>query len=278
MSHPFEKFVANITSYVPENAYALSEAANLAYANEADIVKTAKTWGFNHVKFIDIKNTQLFIASNETHIVIAFRGTEPTNIKDWLNNTKIRLTKGPFDTQVHRGFLAALKHVWPQILAEVSLQQNMGQSLWLTGHSLGAALALLCTAYFRDHGFKIGDPIDKPVNGTYLFGSPRVGDKDFEQKLEADAGSRIFRFVNNNDMVTRVPPRSLGYSHVGKLLYFSEDGKSLEIDASYWYRFLELFKGVFEDFGDLGPDQFKDHAMTEYMSRTKLHRNNNPFK
>jgi triacylglycerol lipase len=116
------------------------------------------------------------------------------------------------------------------------------------------------------------------VNGTYLFGSPWVGNKDFEQKLEADSGSRIIRFVNNNDLVTHVPPRCLGYSHVGKLLYFNEDGKSLEVDASYWYRFLELFKGVFEDFGDLGTDQFKDHSMDCYLSRTKLHRANNPFK
>lgn len=278
MSNPFEHFVANVTSYSPENAYALSEAAKLAYANEAEIISTAKNWGFQHVKYIDIKHTQLFIASNDSLIVIAFRGTEPTNIKDWLNNSKIRFTKGPFDTQVHRGFLAALKHVWSELLTEVNLQQNMGQSLWLTGHSLGAALALLCTAYFRDHGLNAGDPIDKPVNGTYLFGSPRVGNKDFEQKLEADSGSRIFRFVNNNDLVTRVPPRSLGYSHVGKFLYFNEDGESLEVDASYWYRFLELFKGVFEDFGDLGPDHFKDHAMDYYVSRTKLHRAYNPFK
>lgn len=278
MSNPFEHFVANVTSYAPENAYALSEAAKLAYANETEIIATAKNWGFNLVNYIDIKQTQLFIASNDRMIVIAFRGTEPTNIKDWLTDAKIRLTKGPFDTQVHRGFLAALKDVWPEVIKEIRLQQNNGQSLWLTGHSLGAALAVLCTAYLRDHGFKESDPIDKPVNGTYLFGSPRVGNKEFEQKLGMDSGVRIFRFVNNNDLVTRVPPRSLGYSHVGKFLYFSEDGKSLEVDASYWYRFLEKVKGIFEDFGSLGPDHFKDHAMDYYVSRTKLHRANNPFK
>lgn len=145
----------------------------------------------------------------------------------------------------------------------------------MTGHSLGAALALLCTA---NHGFIAGDQIYKSVNGTYLFDSPRVGNKDFEQKLEADSRTRIFRFVNNNDLVTRVPPRSFGFSHVGKFLYFSEDGNSLEVDANYWYHFLELFKGVYEDFGKLGPDLFKDHAMDYYVSRTKLHRAYNPYK
>ncbi len=59
--------------------------------------------------------------SNESLIVIAFRGTEPTNIKDWLNNYKIRFTKGLFDTQLHRAFLAALKDIWSEILKEVSL-------------------------------------------------------------------------------------------------------------------------------------------------------------
>lgn len=89
----------------------------------------------------------------------------------------------------------------------MSLQQYLGQSLWLTGHSLGATLALLCTA---NHGFIAGDSIDKSVNGTYLFDSPRVGNKDFEQKLDADSSTRIYRFVNNNDLVKRVPPRSFG--------------------------------------------------------------------
>ncbi len=115
------------------------------------------------------------------------------------------------------------------------------------------------------------------MNSTYLFGSPRVGNKDFEQKLEADSGTIIFRFVINNNLVTRAPPRSFGYSHVGNFLYFSEDGNSLEVDASYWYRFLELFKGVYEDFGNLGPDHFKDHAMDYYVSHTKLHHAYNPF-
>jgi len=126
MSNPFDNFVQNITSYVPENAYVLSEAAKLAYADEAEILNTAKSWGFNHVKFIDIKNTQLFIVSNEKLIVIAFRGTEPTNIKDWLNNSKIRFTKGTFGAEVHRGFLAAFKDVWSDILAEVNLHQKFG--------------------------------------------------------------------------------------------------------------------------------------------------------
>lgn len=156
----------------------------------------------------------------------------------------------------------------------MSLQQNFGQSLWLTGHSLGAALAILCTA---NHVFIAGDPIDKSVNGTYLFDSPRVTNKDFDQKLDADSSTRIFRFIKNNDLVKRVPQRSFGYSHVGIFLYFSEDGNSLEVDASYWYRFLELFKGAYEDFGNLGPDYFKEHAMDCYVSRTKLHRAYSPF-
>lgn len=86
---------------------------------------------------------------------------------------------------------------------------------------MGAALATLAAAYLRDAGRHPDDPKDKPVNGLYTFGCPRAGNRDFERAFNQDSGARAFRFVNNNDIVTRVPPRELDYSHVGKFLYFS---------------------------------------------------------
>ena len=69
--------------------------------------------------------------------------------------------------------------------------------------------------------------------------------------------------MNNNDIVTRVPPRASGYSHIGRFLYFDVDG-NLRDDISWWNRFLDRVKGLEKDFGKLGPDDVKDHAMDGY--------------
>ena len=236
------------------------------------------SWGFAQVTPLAAKETQCFVASNADILVVAFRGTEPSNLKDWLTDARIKYSAGPFNSKVHNGFKKALKDIWPALISEIARQQTHGQSLWITGHSLGGALATLCTAYLRDQGFNANDPKDKPVFGTYTYGCPRVGNGDFAQKLNQDSGNRIFRFVNNNDIVTRVPPRTLNYSHVGKFLYFNADGSTLETDPGYWYRFLETVKGVFEDFGNLGPDAFKDHFMNHYVNRTRAVQSINPFK
>jgi len=75
--------------------------------------------------------------------------------------------------------------------------QTQAQSLWLTGYSLGAALATLRMSSLGEEA--------KPVNGLYTFWQPRVGGKTVARIFDLDLKSRMFRFVNNNDVVTRVP-------------------------------------------------------------------------
>jgi triacylglycerol lipase len=129
--------------------------------------------------------------------------------------------------------------------------------LWFTGHSLGAALATLAVAKLRYEE-------DKPVYGLYTFGQPRTGDRNFERTFNQDFKPRAFRFVNNNDVVPRVPPRELRYSHVGTFLCFDADGK-LHSDISWWYRLLDSIKGNIEDFLKPGTDGIRDHAMNNYL-------------
>jgi triacylglycerol lipase len=82
---------------------------------------------------------------------------------------------------------------------------------------LGAALATLAVATCGEEA--------KPVHGLYTFGQPRVGGKSFARNFDLNFKSRAFRFVNNNDVVTRVPTRAMGYRHVGQVLVFDSSGK-----------------------------------------------------
>jgi len=84
--------------------------------------------------------------------------------------------------------------------------------LWITGHSLGAALSTL---------FALDVALCRPEIAASLvnFASPRVGNKAFvefyqQQTAQQDAATRTLRVQNVLDIVPRNPPEALGYRHV----------------------------------------------------------------
>jgi triacylglycerol lipase len=102
------------------------------------------------------------------------------------------------------------------------------------------------------------------VNGLYTFGQPRVGDETFATECASRLAGEYFRFVNNNDPVTRVTPRALGYAHSGEVRYIDVDGQ-IHTGISFWERFLDCVKGRMEDFLAPGSDGLKDHGMRHYV-------------
>lgn len=270
----FQKFHPDTTFYHPENAYSLGLAADLAYEDADVVAARCAQWGLPRVRFIEStrasrRDTQLFVAANDRLVVVAFRGTEPKKLQDWLTDANTVLTAGPFGGRVHAGFSLGLASVWKPLLAALREFQDQGQSLWFTGHSLGAALATLAVARLRDEQ-------DRPIYGLYTFGQPRLGDRVFERAYNQDSRGRSFRFVNNNDVVTRVPTRLTGFSHTGTFLYFDHDRK-LHSDLHFWYRFLDRIQGRIADLGKLGTDGLKDHFMAAYLECLKKNRRVHPF-
>lgn len=248
-------FDPRTTHYRPQNALLLAGASLLAYQTPDVIHPEVSKWGLDKFVFIDRGETQAFLAGNDEMIVLSFRGTEPPRLKDWMTDARIKRVKGPYG-KVHRGFLKGLRVVWSEIVTVIREWQIHAQSLWVTGHSLGGALATLAVANFGEEA--------KPVHGLYTFGQPRVGGKTFARNFDLDFQSRTFRFVNNNDVVTRVPPRELGYRHVGKVLVFDRIGK-LQTDLHFWNQFVDRVKGRIEDLGKPGTDGIKDHNMADYL-------------
>jgi pimeloyl-ACP methyl ester carboxylesterase len=158
---------------------------------------------------------------------------------------------------VHRGFKAALAEVWIDLKAYITGLQKNNLRIWMTGHSLGAALATLAAARYGN------------VQGLYTFGSPRVGNQDFKKDFNVNA----YRFVNNSDIVTRVPPASL-YCHVGELRYIDSEGaihENLHRRESWSDDIQGKIKNVFntlsytkKGFTDVLLEPAVDHVPTRY--------------
>ncbi len=127
--------------------------------------------------------------------ILSFRGTE--GFKDWLTNIDIVLKETHIpgtkhEALIHSGFQRAFNSVKPAILSKLTPITDGGSTLYLTGHSLGGALALIATRDIarRSHG------------SCYTFGSPRVGRFGFADYIKTP----IYRVVNANDLVPRIPP------------------------------------------------------------------------
>ena len=240
--------------------------SKLAYQSQQTITSTIKSQG---LKTIFINNnptdTQLFIAYDKDNIFISFRGTK--DFGDWIINAGIsftRITHG----RVHAGFNRALDSVWDQIIQILVAIQTTGQSIWITGHSLGGALAVLTAerlTYFVD-------PIRQwKLNGLYTFGQPRVGDIDFVTALELKIKDRYFRLVNDNDIVTRIPDRFNKYQQSGILKFFDSRGV-LHDDMSYWSEFLERIKGDLDQKIALLPSCIEHHLIDHYIANINKNR------
>jgi hypothetical protein len=213
----FVPFEHKASSFSPINAWWLAEASTLVYADEAFVRQRFKEAGLKRVIFFNRSGTQCFIASNSRFAIVVFRGSEiwkrnerfdPRQIiSDFKTNIDIRLSYWIRGGKVHSGFKSALESVWDDMLPEIQRLQDQDVSVWVTGHSLGAALATLAADRLED------------VKGLYTFGSPRVGDKEFQKRFSLSA----FRVVNSRDIVANVPPKGR-YRHVGELVFIDRKG------------------------------------------------------
>ena len=99
---------------------------------------------YTSIDFFDDNDTQAFVAADAEKIVVCFRGTESDRLCDWLTDADISLVEGPLEGRVHGGFYDALSDVWHVVDRAVQQLDRYGhKTLWVTGHSLGGALASL---------------------------------------------------------------------------------------------------------------------------------------
>jgi len=214
-----------------------------------------KVGDITNFKFYDCDGTQAMTFLIGDKMYIAFRGTEPTQLSDILADLKAWQTKSKYKTgRVHSGFRNALDVIWDDIF-EYVIRNNSGREIIVTGHSLGAALATLCAS-------RISKKFDNTIS-LYTFGSPRVGNRAWAKAFNVET----YRFVNNNDIVTRVPS-AIFYTHIGKLCYFNHYGFLREM--GYWQRTKDRWRGFWRAIQKReGIDWFIDHSMALYVKKVE---------
>ncbi|HXT21480.1 MAG TPA: patatin-like phospholipase family protein [Thermoanaerobaculia bacterium] len=198
-----------------------AEMSRLAYADRATVRECLRCAGFRSVEFfggegllarLRFRGTEGFVARDRSGVVVlAFRGTESKRPEDLLADADFRQKPWPESpARVHASFrrcyLAVRTRVRKLVTAPGAGDAKPPQ-LFITGHSLGGAVATLAAADLSSLGTKVA--------GLVTFGSPLVGDAAFATTL---AGVPARRYVDCCDLVTRVPPEKLDREHLQALL------------------------------------------------------------
>lgn len=222
--------------------HVLGACAGYAYA-DADTVSTIMTrLGLEGHACVRVSQTvdAMFIFSTAyilqsrcgRIVILCYRGTETGNFANWLGDADIGTRAsvlplaGGEGVRVHSGFYRNMRATWWVILSEL-MQAIEGRSLadhdakvehplealYVTGHSLGGAMALLFSLSVcgqEDHKL-----IADQFQGAYTFGQPMalVGP---QPPIVHEFGQRLVRHVLARDPVPALPPAAWGsFVHIG---------------------------------------------------------------
>lgn len=151
-------------------------------------------------------------------VIVSFRGS--TDIANWIINLSTTRTSYPLcdKCSVHVGFNAGYNMVKGQVQTVVTnlLRLHTGAKIYVSGHSLGGAIAVLAAADLQDLTGGL-------VTQLYTVGQPRVGNDVLAQFLTSFIPN-TFRIVNYGDQVPHVPQSVLGFKHSGWEVWYYERG------------------------------------------------------
>ncbi|KAL4453920.1 hypothetical protein ABPG74_003803 [Tetrahymena malaccensis] len=152
-------------------------------------------------------------------IIIAFRGTTSAHIQTFFTDLKILKSSYPLcqNCYVHSGFYSSYQEIQQQIMSTfTSLRQQYPQAnVYVTGHSLGAALGALSLPDI----YKLNN--NQKINAFYNFGSPRVGNQDYATWFSAqNFAIEYARVTNGADPVPEMPAEWVNYRHYNHEVYY----------------------------------------------------------
>lgn len=176
-----------------------------AKKEEAKLEENAEFLRLKLIKTFDRNGTQAIILENDEYIFLGFRGTEPTSMRDIKSDAKATVKECEYGGKIHTGFDEAYNQTAVEIQQFLDQHAYKDKPLFITGHSLGGALATVAAKKLSHEG---------GIAACYTFGSPRVGDIEWTTGIKTP----IYRLVNAADPVTMLPP---GAETIGMLAWAS---------------------------------------------------------
>jgi triacylglycerol lipase len=213
-------------------AFALAGVSSFAYLPCAEMLEAAKRWNRPALYVMPLgfgvslsaktrtvvdcpqgpSRDEAVILYDDRDVVLAFRGTDgllalksdlyaiPTNLvaPDW----------------VHKGFADRWARIRTETIRRLGEVRDRGQTLWVTGHSLGGAMAVLAADDLQRAGM--------PIHAVYTFGQPRVAGVVLARAIEQRLPSS-YRYVLLDDPVPMLGTPTA--NSVGHLRYIDSSGR-----------------------------------------------------
>lgn len=201
------------------NAHTLARISKVAYENAPTPESLASAGVPGAASVVSYNNRctggdAIFVESS-TYAVLAFRGTQmDSNLDIEIDKDEafhdFPLRRDGKSGRVHNGFRRQFESLWnaapdcgvPEGIRAKLAAYRPGKPLYVTGHSLGGALATLALA----QTFVEGDL--PPVAAVYTYGAPKIGDRLFAELVgDRSVASKtpVYRFVHVNDIVPATP-------------------------------------------------------------------------
>ena len=145
--------------------------------------------------------------TGEKVLIIVFRGSD--DFSDWWDNVNcLPCQTGSKKEGLHSGFANRYGHFEYAIREEI--KKFDPNQIWITGHSLGGALAVICADQIKNDSEL--NMYESKLKGVFTFAQPMVGKESFKEFRNVHV-----HFTNENDIVPRLAP---SYKHSGLMIRF----------------------------------------------------------
>jgi triacylglycerol lipase len=230
-------------------AYLFAKLSGIAYKNALKGGRIFKRLGFQST-FLNKNGNEAYILENEHDLIFVCRGTEVSKWGDLKEDLlALRVKYGTNGAKIHKGFDIAARNL-QQEFNERTINSKE-KKVWCVGHSLGAAMVTIIAMNL------FNEPDLPTPEAIFTYGCPRVGNKKFAALLD-NTGIPNHRFVNNGDIVARVP--FWPYKHAGTMHYISFSGVVMAFSKKQ--RLKDVWHGFFKLLRTGKISFFSDHSIT----------------